>query len=108
MADTAAPANVIDNANAARHAEGLARVPVSRWTWTLTGTGFAARCRRARPFVPAFAAALIGIALSVFAWNRVSFWEDRQARQEFADVAAHRAQSLQSGVNEYINKLSSL
>ena len=84
----------------------MVRVPVSRRT--LKDSKFATCFLKVRTFAPVFAAALIGSILSVAAWFGVADWEEWQAKQEFTKVASEHAQSLQTGVNEYINKLTAL
>jgi diguanylate cyclase (GGDEF)-like protein len=84
----------------------MARVPVSTWRFPLSAV--ASGYRSARAFLSVFAVALVGLALSITAWSRVAYWEDRQADQEFTKLASGYAQSLQNGVGEYINKLIAL
>jgi diguanylate cyclase (GGDEF)-like protein len=63
---------------------------------------------RIRPFTPAVVAALAGIALSVFAWFVVAGREDAHAYRKFARSAADNIQILQTGLDEYVEKLVAL
>jgi diguanylate cyclase len=56
--------------------------------------------------VPSYAAAGIGIALSLVAWLAVMRWEGRLAKLTFAATAQNQAMVLQNGLNEYLSKLA--
>jgi diguanylate cyclase (GGDEF)-like protein len=62
----------------------------------------------ARWFGPAVTAAVIGFALSAFAWLAVAAWEDRVAKQDFRQSAGEGAQALQTGLDDYLQKLVAL
>jgi CHASE1-domain containing sensor protein len=47
---------------------------------------------------------LLSIAACYFVWH----WEDRAAEQEFAAIAESDLLTLQSGLDEYLNKLVAL
>jgi diguanylate cyclase (GGDEF)-like protein len=66
------------------------------------------RWRRSLPRLPVFAAAAIGIALSVAAALLMMGWEERVARLRFDATAQSQAVALQNGVNEYLGKLAAL
>jgi diguanylate cyclase (GGDEF)-like protein len=55
---------------------------------------------------PSFAAAGLGIALSVAAWLTVMRWEERLAKLTFDATAQNHAMVLQNGLNEYLSKLA--
>ena len=63
---------------------------------------------RARRLWPMFAAAIIGVTISLSAWVFVGAREDRLARQEFTESAADQASALQAGLDEYLAKLVAL
>ncbi|MGH9807317.1 MAG: CHASE domain-containing protein, partial [Terriglobia bacterium] len=54
---------------------------------------------------PLLGAACLGIAVAVSAWLAVSVWEERLANAKFNDVAGDYAAVLQSGLDEYLDKL---
>jgi diguanylate cyclase (GGDEF)-like protein len=79
-----------------RGVSGPARAPVAGATrdrnWHLSG----------------LLTACVGIVLSLVAAHMVSSWEDRRAEQKFTAAAENHAMVLQSGFNEYLNKLLAL
>jgi diguanylate cyclase (GGDEF)-like protein len=58
--------------------------------------------------MPSVAAAFIGIVLSVSAWFAVSGREDRLAAQDFSVRAQSQALALQSGIEDYLEKIDAL
>jgi GGDEF domain-containing protein/CHASE1-domain containing sensor protein len=58
--------------------------------------------------LPAIAATVIGLALSVAAWLVVSDWEDRLAAHDFSTRANSHALILQNGIDEYIHDIAAL
>jgi diguanylate cyclase (GGDEF)-like protein len=61
-----------------------------------------------RRFVPLFAAALIGIALSGSAWFATSFREDQLSELEFNARANRNLLILQSGIDDYVAVIAAL
>ena len=64
--------------------------------------------RRILHCLPFVAAGALGLALSVAAW--FAFWhrDGELARLEFESIAAYKAESLQNGLDQYLNKLVAL
>ncbi len=56
-------------------------------------------------YMPLLAVACLGLVSAVFAWVTVSAWEERLYRQDFNNVAGDYATVLQSGLNEYLDKM---
>jgi len=57
---------------------------------------------------PLLAIGVLGLAVAGAAWIAVSVWEARLARAKFNDVAGDYATVLQTGLNEYLDKIKAL
>ncbi len=74
-----------------------------------SGEDVRAKTWRWRPYILAsIAAAVIGGALSSYAWLAISHQEERLAAMEFKDRANNTAFILQTGIDEYIGKIVGL
>ena len=71
-------------------------------------SGVAAPFGDALRFRPAVIAAVLGLALSTFAWFAVAAWEDRFAKRDFVESATDQAEVLQTGLDVYLHKLVAL
>jgi diguanylate cyclase (GGDEF)-like protein/PAS domain S-box-containing protein len=60
---------------------------------------------RARPIWPSIVAAIIGLALSIAAWLATYFRENQFAELELETAVANHALVLQSGMDDYLNKV---
>lgn len=56
-------------------------------------------------YMPLLAVACLGLLSAIFAWVTVSAWEERLDRQNFNNVAGDYATVLQSGLDEYLDKM---
>jgi diguanylate cyclase (GGDEF)-like protein len=66
---------------------------------------------RRRPYFYFWAsiiAAVVGLALSIYVWRVVTLRENRQAELELSARANSRALILQSGINQYLTKITTL
>jgi diguanylate cyclase (GGDEF)-like protein/PAS domain S-box-containing protein len=59
-------------------------------------------------YVPSIGAAVVGLALTFFAWHAVHQRENRLAHQEFDARAGGHFLVLQNGIDQYINDISAL
>lgn len=75
---------------------------------TQIGTQSLPKGRAIWPLATVVLAASIGIALSVTAWFAVSEREEHLAKQEFSEHAADQAQSLQAGLDRYLQMIKAL
>jgi hypothetical protein len=57
---------------------------------------------------PLLAVAGLGFVVAIAAWISVPVWEERLAKAKFNDVAGDYATVLQSGLNEYLDKIRAL
>ena len=64
--------------------------------------------RRGSHLLPSLVAAIVGLALSICLWWAVSLREDRLAHLEFSARANNHALLLQSGINDYLDKVAAL
>jgi diguanylate cyclase (GGDEF)-like protein len=60
------------------------------------------------PYIPMAAMAAMGVALSISSWVAVARWEDNALELKFKASAQNRALMLQSGLNQYLDKLVAL
>jgi diguanylate cyclase (GGDEF)-like protein len=75
------------------------------WVSSVTAVS---RARRVGASGPILAAALIGVVLTVFAWNLTSQSEDQIAAQQFAVRAGNQALILQLGIDNNLDRLKAL
>ena len=54
------------------------------------------------------AVGLLGLAVAIAAWTALSVWEERLARAKFNDTAGDYATVIQSGLDEYLDKIRAL
>ncbi len=66
------------------------------------------RWDRRRHLLPIFAVASLGVLVAIVAWFVVSVWDTRLAKSNFANVAGDYAVRLQTGLDEYLGKVSVL
>lgn len=66
------------------------------------------RWHRRRHLLPIFAVASLGVLVAIAAWFVVSVWDTRLARSSFANVAGDYAVRLQTGLDQYLGKVSVL
>jgi len=80
----------------------------SRFAINLTRSDLAARLRTLRAYASAIMVAAIGCLLSLIAWSTVAKWEEDLAQNIFRKRAAQQVQTLQAGMDDYMNNLSAL